>query len=224
MEVTLPLVLSTGLIDSFNPCAISLLLLYIALMYGMKKSHKTIMVFGFFYILALYLTYFFIGLGLLQVLHLFGSANLVSIIGGAIAILFGLLNIKEYYFPDLPIHIRIPMNYRQKAGEWAHKATIPAAVVLGVLVGLFEFPCSGAVYIAIIGYLRAQETFLKGIGYLAIYNVMFVLPLLIIYALASNRIITEKMINWQEQFGRRMHLVLAGLMILLGVFLIYTSL
>lgn len=216
MQITLPLVISTGLLDSLNPCAISLLLLYIALMYSMKKSHGTIMLFGAFYIASIYVTYFLIGLGLLRVFHFFGTPHIILTIGGWVAIIFGILNLKEYFFPNLPIHIRIPLKVRQEAGDWAHKATVPAAIVLGVLIGICEFPCSGAVYLAVLTYLQAKETFLNGIFYLALYNLMFVLPLLGVYAVASNRVITEKMINLQEKSGRRLHLVLAAIMIALG--------
>jgi len=223
MDVTLPLILASAALDSFNPCAISLLLIYIGLMFSMQKSHKTIVTFGFFYISAIYVTYFFIGMGLLRVFHFFGIPNFVLYTAATISILFGLLNILEYYKPNNPFSIRMPLSVRQKAGEWAHKATIPAAIVLGVLVGISEFPCSGAVYLAIIGYLQAKESFASGIFYLLIYNLIFVAPLLIIYFAASNRIATEKMINWQERFGRRMHLLLAALMILLGIILFWLA-
>lgn len=217
MNVTLPLVLTTGLLDSLNPCAISLLLLYIGLLYTMRKDHKAIMQFGFFYVGAIYVTYFMIGLGLLQVINFFNVPFLFAKITAAIAIIFGILNIKEYFWPNSPFSIRIPMNIRQKASEWAHKATIPAAIVLGVIIALHEFPCSGAVYLVILGYLAKNETLTRGILYLMLYNLTFVLPLLAILGLASNRVLTEKFVNWQERMGRKMHLVLAVLMISLGV-------
>lgn len=217
MEITLPLILTTGLLDSFNPCAISLLLLYIAMLYSMKKDHKTIMLFGFFYIASVYVTYYLIGLGLLKIVNTIGFPGAFKTFGAVFAILFGLLNIKEYFFPDSKWNIRIPLEVRAKASEWAHKATIPAAIVLGVLIGINEFPCSGAVYIAIITYLNKHETFFRGAGYLALYNLVFVAPLLLIYAFASNRLVTERMINLQEKLGRRMHLLLAALMIGLGI-------
>jgi cytochrome c-type biogenesis protein len=217
MEITLPLVLATGLLDSLNPCAISLLLLYIGLLYSMKKSHSTIIAFGAFYISAVYVTYFLIGLGLLRVVDFFNVPFFFAKITAIIAIVFGLLNIKEYFWPGTKFSIRIPMNIRQKASEWAHKATIPAAIVLGCLIALHEFPCSGAVYLVILGYLSKNESLIKGIGYLAIYNFVFVLPLIIIFMAASNRVLTEKMVNWQERMGRKMHLVLAAIMIALGI-------
>lgn len=223
MEITLPLILSAAALDSFNPCAISLLLIYIGLLFSMQKSHKTIITFGFFYIAAIYITYLFIGLGLLRVFHFFGIPNFILYAAAALSILFGFLNILEYYWPRNPFSIRMPLSVRQKASEWAHKATIPAAIVLGVLVGISEFPCSGAVYLGIIGYLQAKESFTSGVLYLLIYNIVFITPLLLIYFTASNRVITEKMINWQERFGRKMHLLLAALMISLGLILFWLA-
>lgn len=216
MDITLPLVITTGLLDSLNPCAISLLLIYIALMFTLGKDRKSILIFGVFYIAAVYVTYFLLGIGLLRAFVLFGSPDLILKVGAILAIVFGLLNIKEYFWPDLPPHIRIPYSVRQKANDIAYKASIPAAIMLGVLVGITEFPCSGAVYITILAYLQAKETFLSGTFYLAIYNLMFVMPLIIIYLVSTNRIVVEKIINKQEQSGRKMHLILAGLMILLG--------
>jgi cytochrome c biogenesis protein CcdA len=160
---------------------------------------------------------------MLNVLTLFGRPTIMAEIAASIAILFGILNIKEYFFPNLPFKIRMPLKVRQLAGEWAHKATIPSAIILGVLVGITEFPCSGAVYIAILGYLHAKESFVSGILYLALYNLVFVAPLIAIFIAASNQIITEKMINWQEQMGRKMHLLLAAVMIALGVLIFYLT-
>jgi cytochrome c biogenesis protein CcdA len=220
MNITLPLVLTTGLLDSLNPCAISLLLIYIALMFTLGKERKAILTFGAFYIATIYITYFLLGLGLLRVFYLFGVPGLIMEIGAWLAIVFGVLNLKEYFFPDLPPHIKMPYSVRQKANDIAYKASVPAAITLGALVGITEFPCSGAVYLTIVAYLRAKETLVSGIGYLAIYNLMFILPLIVIYLAASNRIIVEKIINAQESLGRKMHLILAGLMIALGLVLI----
>jgi cytochrome c biogenesis protein CcdA len=217
MNITLPLVLITGALDSLNPCAISLLLIYIALMFTLGKTRKEIAVFGLFYILAVYVTYFLLGIGLLKLFIIFDTPNLIMKIGAGLAIVFGLLNIKEYFLPNIPPHIKMPYSARQKANDIAYKADIPAAIALGALIGITEFPCSGAVYLTIIAYLQAEQTFFQGTLYLAIYNLMFVSPLILIYSLATNRIVVEKIINLQERLGRKMHLVLAALMIALGL-------
>lgn len=228
-ELTLPLVAATGILDSFNPCAISLLLIYIALLFTIGKSRHEVLRFGFFYILSIYVTYFMIGLFYfealdflvkLQVNHV---SDYIMATAAIITIIFGILNIKEYYFPGSKFTIRIPMKVRIKASELAHKGDILSAIILGAIIAASELPCSGSVYIGILTYLKINETQLRGVIYLAFYNFMFVLPLVVIFIVASNKILTERMINWQERMGRKMHLLLAATMILLGVVLLLTS-
>lgn len=220
-QVLLPTVLTAGFLDSLNPCAISVALLFVALLFTLKKEKNYILKIGFFYILSIYITYFLIGLGLLKTFSLFNVPYLITRIAAIITIIFGFLNIKEYFFPNLPLKIRMPVNIRHKISEWAYKASVPASLVMGFLVGIFEFPCSGSVYFAIIGLLLSEVTFFTGVIYLLLYNFMFVLPLILIFVFSTNRIITEKMINFQEKQGRKMHLVLAGLMIFLGFFMLF---
>lgn len=220
----LPAVLSAGLIDSFNPCAITILLLFIGVLFGLRKSRQLILVMGFFYIAAIYITYLAIGLGLLKIVHLFGIPHFMAKAGAVIALMVGLISLKEYFFPNWkwPINLSISVASRQTISEWAFKATIPASIIVGFLVGVFEFPCSGAIYFATIGLLSAKATFFKGVIYLLLYNLMFVLPLVAVYLLATNRLITERMISWQESRGSLMKLVTGIFMLALAavIFLI----
>lgn len=216
-NVILPTIVGAGLLDSLNPCAISAALLFVAVMFTLGRDRKAILKVGFFYISSVYLTYFFIGLGLLKTASLFGIPHIVVLLGASVVVIFGFLNLKEYFFPNWDfLKVRMPIAARHKISDWAHKASIPSAIGLGILVGVFEFPCSGAVYIAIISLLNLKATFLTGLLYLLIYNLMFVLPLIIIFSVSTNRVVTEKMINWQEREGRKMHLILAALMLGLG--------
>lgn len=216
-------VISAGLIDSINPCAITILLLFIAIMFGMHKSREKILVMGFFYIAAIYVTYLAIGLGLLKVTHLFGTPHFMGKLGAIISITVGIIALKEYFFPNWqwPINLRISIASRQLISDWTHKATIPAAIVVGFLVGVCEFPCSGAIYLATIGLISVKATFLKGVIYLLLYNVMFILPLAVIYLLATNRLVTEKMITWQESHGSLMKLVSGLFMVGLGIIIFW---
>jgi cytochrome c biogenesis protein CcdA len=211
----LSVVITSGLIDSFNPCAISLLLIYISMMFTLQKSRKEIFAFGLFYVISIYVTYLLIGLGIFRAGTAF-TAYPISKIGAFLVIIFGLINIKEYYFPNAPFSVRIPMKVRGYVSKYAYKATIASAIIVGALIGIYEFPCSGAIYLAIVSLLSAKTSFLVGLSYLLIYNLMFVLPLVIIFVLATNKITTEKFINFQEKNGRKLHLVLAVFMLILG--------
>lgn len=213
----LPFVLSAGLLDSLNPCAIAVLLIFIALMFTLRKNRAIVLGMGAIYIIFVYLTYLSIGLGLLKIIHIFGVPHFMAIVGAWIVIAFGVLALKDALFPGKFNILTIPIGSRQLIASWATKATIPAAAVTGILVGLTEFPCSGAVYIATLTLLSVKTTFLKGLGYLLIYNLMFVLPLIVILLVATNRNITEKLINLDESNAARLRLISALIMIGIGV-------
>lgn len=216
-------VIGAGLIDSVNPCAITVLLLFIGLMFSLQKSRQAILVMGFFYILAVYITYFLIGLGFLKVVALFGIAHLMAYFGVAILLIIAIINLKDYFFPNfLPkINLRISLGARQLISEWAFKASIPAVIIVGFLVAITEFPCSGGVYFAILGLLSDKTSFWQGFAYLLLYNLIFVLPLIIIYLLTTNRMVAEKMINFWENLGRKSQLIMGIAMLGVAVLILW---
>jgi cytochrome c biogenesis protein CcdA len=216
----LSVVLVSGLIDSLNPCAISLLLIYISLMFTLQKDRKEVFYFGLTYVVSVYITYLLIGLGLLRAGTLFTSYP-ISKAGAIFVIFFGLMNIKEYFWPNSPFSIRIPLKIRALVSKYAYQATILSAIVVGILIGLYEFPCSGAIYLAVISLLSSKTSFTTGFGYLLLYNLMFILPLIAIFIAATNKITTEKFINLQEKHGRKLHLILALAMIVLGLVILF---
>lgn len=213
----LPFILISGLIDSINPCAISVLLIFIGLMFTLQKSRQAIFALGITYIIAIYLTYLAIGLGILKVMHLFDVPHLMAYIGAGVLIAVGLWALKDYFFPKSFQILTIPLKSRQKIADWANKATLPAAAVTGILVGLTEFPCTGAVYVAAIGLLSAKATFIIGLIYLLIYNLMFILPLIVIFLIATNRLVMEKMLFFNEVNSKKIRLISALVMITMGV-------
>src|SRR3989344_5881555 len=66
----LPLVLLSAVLDSVHPCSFSILLITIAFLFGMQMTRKKILHIGGTYIIGIFAAYLFIGLGILQVLHL----------------------------------------------------------------------------------------------------------------------------------------------------------
>lgn len=210
-------VLTAGLLDSLNPCAIAVLLLFIALMFTFKKQRQTIILMGASYIIAVYLTYLAIGLGIFKVINLFGVPHILSRIGAAIVIAVGLWGLKDYFFPGKFNLLAIPLKGRQIIADWAGKATVPTSAFTGFLVALFEFPCAGAIYLAVVSLINDRATFLKGLSYLLLYNLAFVLPLIIILFVTTNRLVAEKLINLDEGNSRTMRLITSLIMISIGV-------
>ncbi|MBU0702423.1 MAG: hypothetical protein KKC18_00965 [Chloroflexi bacterium] len=206
----LPLVLTTGFLDGLNPCAFAVLLFFIAFLFTIQRTTASIWAMGLIYVAAIYLAYFLIGLGLMQAVLFTNNHHLMAKIGSWMVIGLGLINLKDYFFPQLPIHLRIPTIAHGTIQDWLKRATFPAAGVGGFLVGLCTFPCSGGIYVAIVGLLAAKATYLQGVGYLGIYNLAFVAPLLIILVGVSNRRVMHH-IRLAERSSRRWVRLATGL-------------
>lgn len=101
--------------------------------------------------------------------------------------------------------------------------TLLGVIILGFLVGLCTFPCSGGIYVAILSLLVVQTTYFEGLSYLLIYNVMFVLPLIIILVFASSKRVTEKITNLEQHNKKKMKLVAAIVMLILAAILWFFS-
>ena len=217
LNALLPMVLITGLLDGINPCAFAVMLFLIAFLFTIRKSRASVFKMGVTYISAIYTVYFLIGLGILQAVHIFGVHHFMALAGAYLIIVLGAINLAGYFFPSFPIKLKIPHFSKGTLENWIHKATIPAALVLGILVGLCVFPCSGAIYVAIIGLLSAKVAYLQAITYLLLYNIMFVLPLIAILFATSNKYATRKMTEWEQSKSKAMHLLSGVIMVVLGL-------
>ncbi len=214
----LPILIVAALADSVNPCAISVLILTIAFLFNVGKLRREILKIGGAYILGLFLAYVAIGLGILQALHFFNIPNFFARAGATIFILWGALELINHFFPAFPVKLRIPQFAHRKMAEVMNKASVPAAFVLGALVGLCEFPCTGGPYLAVLAMLREQSEYMSGLGYLVLYNVVFVLPLLVILFISGNQTLLQKVDAWKKEQAGNMRvwggIILIGLGIL----------
>ena len=220
-KLLLPLIIVSALIDSINPCAFSILLLTIAFLFSVGKLRSGILKIGSAYILGIFLVYILIGLGLLQTLHIFSTPHFMAKLGATLLVALGFINVINEFFPAFPIKFRIPHAAHSKMAELMEKASLPTAFLLGGLVGLCEFPCTGGPYLMVLGLLHDQATYLKGTGYLLIYNLVFILPLAVILLMASDKILLEKVRAWQQKENRLMRFGGGVAMIILGAIIFF---
>ena len=194
----LPLIGVAALIDSINPCAFSVLLVTIAFLLSIGKIRSSVLAIGGAYILGIFLVYLVIGLGLLQTLHIFDTPHFMAKVGASALIVLGLINITKEFFPAFPLKLGIPQAAHQKIAVLMEKASVPTAVALGVLVGLCEFPCTGGPYLMVLGLLHDYATYYTGAAYLVMYNLIFILPLVLILLIASDQTLLGKVQAWQQ--------------------------
>lgn len=213
----LPLVTVSALIDSINPCAFSILILTIAFLFSIGRLKSSVLKIGGVYIFGIFLVYILIGLGILQVLHIFNTPHFMAKVGASLLIALGSINLINEFFPAFPIKLKIPTASHEKIAELMEKASLPAALGLGVLVGLCEFPCTGGPYLMVLGLLHDQATFASGMGYLILYNLIFIAPLAVILMAASDRALLDKVEVWKKENMSRMRLWGGIAMVVLGM-------
>jgi cytochrome c biogenesis protein CcdA len=220
VEATIPTIIAvvtTAAIDSINPCAIGVLILMISVMISAKKSVKRMILLGSVYILAVLVVYFLAGLGLLYFLASIPLAitEYISIGVGVLIIAAGLIEIKDFFWYGKGFSLTIPASISHKLPKLSKKTTIPGVILLGAFVSAVELPCTGAPYLAIITLLSQYFDF-TAFMLLILYNIIFVLPLIIILMMVAGGVKLHRIKMWKQRNRPYMRLFAGLLLIGLG--------
>lgn len=210
--------------DSINPCAFAVMLLLLSTILSKSKSRKRTLAAGLLFSLAIFVSYFLIGLGVYKLLDSVAISTGFKRVVGAIGILVGLANIKDYFWYGEGFLMEVPLSRRPTMMKLIQSTLSPrGAFVIGILVSLFLLPCSSGPYIAILGLLKAESQSINTLGmwYLALYNLIFILPMLLITLMVSGGWKSvEQIAKFKNKNTKLMHLIIGLLMIGLGVYVI----
>jgi cytochrome c biogenesis protein CcdA len=199
-QITVPLVVVSGLLDGINPCAIALLVFFISFLFGIHETRKSVFKLGSIYILGLYVTYLAIGVGLLRAINLFGVERPFAQVAVVLLVVMGLVSIRDAISHEKPL---LRFAWPERFRSLTERSTALVAAAMGVLVGLGEFPCSGSIYVGVLAMLSSGAGFIEGLLYLLLYNLMFVLPLILILFSAYNVDTLAKIDTWRVKRRRR---------------------
>jgi cytochrome c biogenesis protein CcdA len=217
---TLGTVVTTALIDSINPCAIGVLILLVSIMVAFKTK-KEMMFYGFMYVLAVLVTYVLAGFGILYFLSsvpLFVS-EYISIAVGSLIIIAGLIEIKDFFWYGHGITLAIPPERAKQIQDMTKKITLPGVLFLGAFVAGVELPCTGAPYLAIL-LLLSQNFNFAAFLMLVLYNIIFVLPLIVILLMVYFGFKIQHIKRWKQNNRAYMRLATGFILVLLGWLLI----
>ncbi|MBS3149459.1 hypothetical protein J4455_02075 [Candidatus Woesearchaeota archaeon] len=221
IDKSLPiLVIVNGLFAGIHPCTISVLLFFIAFLFTIKKSRLGIFKIGLAYILGIFIAYLAIGLGILKALSFSNSPHLAAKISAVLVITLGIINLIGFFYKKRKISLGLPKILKPKVAELLQKSTIPAVFIVGLIVGICSFGCTAGIYLSITSLLLANSTYMQGLGYLLLYNIMFVLPLVLILVFASTTKIVNKVTKWEESEKKYIKLIAGIIMILLGLLIL----
>jgi len=214
-----------GLLDGFNPCAMWVLLFLLSMLINLRDRKKMFLIGGVF-VAASGLVYFAFMAAWLNIFFLIGMTRLTQLVLGAVALLVGSLNVKDYFAFGAGLSVGIPDSakpgiYRQvRQILRAENITgaLAAVTLLAFLVNTVELLCTAGIPAVYTRVLAEQA--LPGwayYGYLALYNVAYMADDSLMLALAVVTLSSQKL---QERGGRWLKLVSGTVMLALGLILL----
>lgn len=218
-SLTLPLVVTCALIDSINPCAFAVLV-FLLLSIITLESRRRVLAVGSAYILAVFFFYLLSGIGMFSFVLQFGFSQILFLAAAVIAILLGLVNVIDVFRKNEGFILAIPESKKDLIEKYIRNVSIPAAFILGILVGIFELPCTGGIYLAILGLMSKTLTISQGLPYLLLYNFIFVMPLIAILLIISFGLSPEQVNSWRLENRRMLRFIIGLVMIVIGALML----
>lgn len=225
-ELGLPVfTLAIGLVDGFNPCAMWVLLLLLALLVNLKSRVKMALVAGVFVTVS-GLAYYAFMAAWLNAFLLVGISRALQVVLGIGAIAVGAIHLKDFFAFHRGVSLSIPekakpgIYARIRAIVYADRliAALAAACVLAVVVNAVELLCTAGLPALYTQVLAAQGlSAWKRYAYLALYIVAYMADDTVMVVLAVATLGRRKL---QEHAGRWLKLLSGCVIVLIGILLV----
>jgi len=214
-----------ALADSVNPCAIVVLaMVLMAIVIQNPEKRKRVLYAGIAFVASVYIGYLFYGVVITEFFRTFArllreNSSWIYEMLAVLCMIIGALNIKDFfYYKKGSFATEMPIFLRPKVKKIINSITSPiGAFVIGFLVTLFLLPCTIGPYIIASGLL-SELGFFNAIPWLLYYNIIFVIPMLVIVGLiylGFSRV--EEVSGWKEKNIKILHLIAGILLFLVGI-------
>ncbi|MBF0387569.1 MAG: thioredoxin family protein [Candidatus Omnitrophica bacterium] len=218
-KISLPIltVVLAGL-DGFNPCAFFVLLMLLSLMVHAQSRMKMLIVGGVFVFFSGFIYFLFMA-AWLNLFMVTGRVAVITAIAGLIAVVMAAINIKDYFYFKQGVSLTISKKaqaslitkMRGLISSGSIGGLIVGTVVLAVMANMYELLCTAGFPMVFTRALTLQQLpAAQYYLYLVFYNVIYVIPLLVIVLVFSSTLGSRKL---TEEEGRVLKLV-SGLMML----------
>lgn len=233
-DFTLGAVIIAGLADGINICAITTLVFFISLLAQSGATSRIRWILGLAFAGASYVTYFLIGLGLLKTLHAIKGFTSVRFIIELITIIT-LLLLAMLSFRDAvryarskkagDVALQLPAGIKRRIHAIMRRSmgvanVFWAGLVAGTLVTILEGVCSGQTYaptLVLMGFKGKYGAW----GLLALYNALFVMPLLVVLTLVSLGLKIEQLTSWTRRHVVPSKILLGSVFLMLAILLMF---
>ena len=229
-DLSLPvLTIILGALDSLNPCSFFVLLFLLNLLIYVRSRKKMLLIGGIFIFFSGFI-YFLFMLALFGVFHgiflLTAQRSIISIIAGVLAVTLGSINIKDYFYFKKGVSLSIPEDKKPKLYKRMREivkstylpSMIVGTVILAIFANTYELFCTLILPTVFTERLIENNlTLFQSYLYIFFYNVVYVIPLIIIVLVVIVKLSRSKLSEWQ---GRVLKLFSGLMMLLLGLILL----
>ncbi|NJD55368.1 MAG: hypothetical protein FIA94_03070 [Nitrospirae bacterium] len=226
VQVSLPLItIVLGGLDSFNPCAFFVLFFLLSLLVH-ARSRSRMLTIGFTFIFFSGLIYFLFMAAWLNLFLLTGSLRAITITAGVVALAVSLINIKDFFLFRKGISLSIPDTAKPKLyqrmrgllSSTSLLSMLAGTAVLAIAANAYELLCTAGFPMVFTRILTLhslpQPTYYL---YLALYNVVYIIPLAAIVIMFTVTLGARKLTEWE---GRKLKLLSGIMMLFLGTVLL----
>ncbi len=224
--VSLPLfTVAVAGLDAFNPCAFFVLLFLLSLLVHARSRWRMALVGGVFVVIS-GVMYFAFMAAWLNVFLVTGQMRWVTTIAGLIALALAVFNMKDYFFPDAAGSLSIPDSAKPGLFARMRKLTtgdsmptvLLGTVALAAVANSYELLCTAGFPLVFTRVLTLNNLPTASYyGYIGLYNVVYVIPLLVIVGVFVATLGSRKL---SEGEGRFLKLMSGAMMLGLGLLLL----
>lgn len=230
-------VVVAGLIDGINPCAFATLIFFVSYLTLSGRRGKEVLFVGGAFALGVFLAYLAVGLGLYQLLEKLGDtldvvAKIVYLVTGIFCIVLAVLSFIDYHkarhgeIDDMMLKLPEPLRKRINATIRKGRKTsnyVFGSFVAGILVSFLELACTGQVYLPTIIFVSSiPELRVQALFYLVLYNLMFILPLVVIFVLVYFGTTSKELTGFLQKRAALVKFAMGLVFIALGGWLIFS--
>ena len=216
-KLTLAKVLSLAVVDAVNPCALAVLgLMLITILAYNPQKKRNVLLAGLAFIVSVFIMYLLYGLIIIRSFQIIQALTSIRIwlyqVLGAGAVVLGVLKLRDFF------RAQAVCKVTPKVNKIISKITSPmGAFVVGAFVTIFLLPCTIGPYI-ICGGILCPLGILKALPLLLLYNLVFVLPMLIMVLIIYFGLSKIKDISiWQTRNIKYLDLIAGLIIIALGL-------
>lgn len=231
-------IMAAGLIDGLNPCAFATLIFFISYLTTTKKSERQILLIGISFVLGVFITYLMLGVGILRGIETASGTAFISMIlypiAGIVAFIFGTYSVYDYTKikkgKTREMVLKLPKKVKEIIHWIIHKQSnikyfTVFAFFTGMLISMFEFVCTGQVYLPTIIYIMGIPNYqMQAFGYLVLYNLMFITPLILIFIAAYFGVSDKKLKSILKKHVGLIKILTAVMFFVLAILMIVLTL